>query len=651
MPSPHLPLLPRAPIQPDSPSCSALYPPPPCTPRSAPVSSSSQRCQRLHEQTEQTPASTLRNVTLPIASKACVQPGRTAPLPLLSSPPPSGALSGPSAADVQAGKKIAFVSGLDELMTQYIVQSPLDVCGNVHNSARAMLNEAVCRKTSAGRIVKTIQKDRLSGCQTGLDEWRSMSTKILQMPPNRAIMNIVEVKESMDQFFLISEKLEGGELFDYLLTEQAIPEETCKYIMRQIGTAASLLHANNLVHRDIKPENIMFRHCRKNAKLDHNVGMCSKHYRKLHELALIDFDTCKLLNAPPEVRGGRRRLVGTYGYLAPEVLKHGHYSVVSDLWSIGVILYILMTGISPLPLEAMVGSREALVVLLRAEKYGIDFNVSPLPDFPLARDLCRRLLCFDVEQRCSSTSEMLAHPWLVQEERIPAAPSPPRDTNGEEDARGDEGETGGNEDSEEDSRAMCGDGATEGDSCCKAAGYSAREKVVGTCEQNYNFEQRQQCGHTEETEEMRSQDIQYQECHVRQRCHQQYDEEVGQDKEQCSEQDRKDQTESLPPTQEESTEDTEEPMCPISQQLELPGCRLGPQLISTKTYRASLCPLVCEETLSAQTDCAATQDSQGSSGPCWRCLVRGIDCGAVGGRSPAGSCGGEDSRVTERRCC
>lgn len=76
-----------------------------------------------------------------------------------------------------------------------------------------------------------------------------------------------------------------------------------------------------------------------------------------HELVLIDFDTCRMMEVSPheygEVTGGQRRLVGTYGYLAPEVLRGGDYSVQSDLWSVGVILYILMTVRPPLDAETL----------------------------------------------------------------------------------------------------------------------------------------------------------------------------------------------------------------------------------------------------------------------------------------------------------
>eukprot|EP00922_Rhytidocystis_sp_ex-Travisia-forbesii_P068059 GHVS01101354.1.p1 GENE.GHVS01101354.1~~GHVS01101354.1.p1 ORF type:complete len:991 (-),score=117.35 GHVS01101354.1:852-3824(-) len=443
------PILPISPSSLNLPPLPFPWPRPQMSPR---VAASSANIPSVHHQQAQPPTSSLLASPLTDGSQASRPSGQVPqhssvhnirefpqtpcsppsprPTAVLPSPPPAPAAQLPSNAhkdtdrhQISGPQKMGFVSGFEELSNEYLVRGPLAVCGDINNNSRPMLNEAACRKTLAGRIIKSIQKDRVAGNPAGLDEWRSMSAKIMNIPSHRSLMKIVEVKESPGNFFVISEKLEGGELFDYLLTEPAIPEETCKHMMRQIGKATSILHSNNLVHRDIKPENLMFRYTRNNAQLDHSVGMSSKRYRKLHELALIDFDTCKLLTSPPEVRGGRRRLVGTYGYLAPEVLKHGRYTEMSDLWSIGVILYILMTGIAPLPLEAMVGSRETLAVLLKAEEQGIDFNVPPLSEFPLARDLCQRLLCFDVAHRCSSTAEMLAHPWLFQAPWLPSAPS------------------------------------------------------------------------------------------------------------------------------------------------------------------------------------------------------------------------------------
>ena len=72
-------------------------------------------------------------------------------------------------------------------------------------------------------------------------------------------MRIYAIMESEDFFYIVMEQLAGGELFDFLLTERAVPEEVCKYVMKQILRAIDHLHARDLLHRDVKPENLMFR--------------------------------------------------------------------------------------------------------------------------------------------------------------------------------------------------------------------------------------------------------------------------------------------------------------------------------------------------------------------------------------------------------
>ena len=68
---------------------------------------------------------------------------------------------------------------------------------------------------------------------------------------------------------------------------------------------------------------------------------------------------------------GRRRLVGTYNYMAPELLKGYDYSPASDLWSVGVILYILMTGIPPVPMGAMKSAKSSHEALKKLEAKGV----------------------------------------------------------------------------------------------------------------------------------------------------------------------------------------------------------------------------------------------------------------------------------------
>lgn len=299
-----------------------------------------------------------------------------------------------------------------ELEQLFEIQETLGACAQYRGStSRPELKEGRVRASLTECVIKSIRKDRLPGCTGGVDEWRNVSSYLLNLPYHRNLMRMYAVMECSARFYVVTEKLKGGELFDYFLSEHAVPEETCKYIMVQLGQVIDFLHTNSIIHRDIKPENLMFRfEC---TDLDHTVGLADEAYRRSHELCLIDFDTCKVMDGRPQPKmNSRKRLVGTYGYLAPEILAGGEYSPRSDLWSVGVVLYILMTGIAPLPLDVMVGAKETLEALIRVRQRGIDFDVPPFPDFPLARDLCMKLLEFHPAKRIQSASEMLQHRWL-----------------------------------------------------------------------------------------------------------------------------------------------------------------------------------------------------------------------------------------------
>ncbi|CAE8616360.1 unnamed protein product, partial [Polarella glacialis] len=123
-----------------------------------------------------------------------------------------------------------------------------------------------------------------------------------------------------------------------------VPERECKRIMREILGAVDHIHSKGLIHRDIKPENIMFH----DTSADLSTPKLVQHAKSVK---LIDFDTC--LEYEPQSPKAKH-IVGTMGYIAPEALN-GEYSPASDLWSVGVILYILMTGDMPFEQDSCLG--------------------------------------------------------------------------------------------------------------------------------------------------------------------------------------------------------------------------------------------------------------------------------------------------------
>merc|ERR1711920_1144007 len=167
-----------------------------------------------------------------------------------------------------------------------------------------------------------------------------------------------------------------------------------------MGVAVGHLHKNNLIHRDIKPENIMF-------------DLNPREEASPKTVKLIDFDTCQEWS-PTTPKS--RQFVGTPGYIAPEALM-GQSSPQSDIWSIGVILYILMTGEMPwsslVSLEdGIVGSSDATRMYNTLKAEVLDWDKDPWPEFPQARNLCQQLLAFKTAERLSTVEEALSHPWL-----------------------------------------------------------------------------------------------------------------------------------------------------------------------------------------------------------------------------------------------
>jgi calcium-dependent protein kinase len=141
-------------------------------------------------------------------------------------------------------------------------------------------------------------------------------------------LNIVKYYEAYSDFkniYLIMEYCSGGELFDKIVKEEknGFNESEACIIMNKLFRAVNHCHASGVVHRDIKPENIM-------------VGSDG-------ELKIIDFGLSKLLSHSHTLLNS---VVGTPFYMAPEVID-GNYGSSCDIWSLGVLMYVLLSGYLP----------------------------------------------------------------------------------------------------------------------------------------------------------------------------------------------------------------------------------------------------------------------------------------------------------------
>lgn len=141
-------------------------------------------------------------------------------------------------------------------------------------------------------------------------------------------VRLFEHYESKLCLYLVLECMQGGELFDHIVKKEFLSEVEAANIIKQLAGALSYLHDHGIVHRDIKPENILFESHRKNARVK-----------------LTDFGLAVKITEP-----GTRELTtpcGTPGYVAPEIFQPDAYGVEVDVWSLGVILFILLSGYPP----------------------------------------------------------------------------------------------------------------------------------------------------------------------------------------------------------------------------------------------------------------------------------------------------------------
>ncbi|KAG0475719.1 hypothetical protein HPP92_015405 [Vanilla planifolia] len=199
--------------------------------------------------------------------------------------------------------------------------------------------------------------------------------------------NIVEFKgayEDKHSVHLVMELCAGGELFDRIIAKGHYSERAAASICRAIVNVVNICHFMGVMHRDLKPENFLL------ATKDEGAML------KATDFGLSVF-----------IEEGKvyREIVGSAYYVAPEVLKR-NYGKEADIWSAGVILYILLSGVPPFWAETEKGIFDAIL------QGDIDFESAPWPSISSsAKDLVRKMLTPDPKKRINST-QVLKHPWL-----------------------------------------------------------------------------------------------------------------------------------------------------------------------------------------------------------------------------------------------
>eukprot|EP01041_Mallomonas_annulata_P005571 gene5571-11212_t len=215
--------------------------------------------------------------------------------------------------------------------------------------------------------------------------------KILQTVDHPNIVRLKEVYDSKSQMFIVMEVMYGGELFDRIVHKEHYTEQEAKQAFKHIIAAVGYCHDMDVVHRDLKPENLLYDSVADNAVLK-----------------LADFGLAQLLK-PNEMMYST---CGTPVYVAPEILRSGRggmgYGKEVDMWSVGIILYIILCGFPPFYDEDHVRLFAAI------QKGQFDFP-SPYWDNVSedAKDLIKNLLIVDPSKRLTA-SQTVQHIWVSQ---------------------------------------------------------------------------------------------------------------------------------------------------------------------------------------------------------------------------------------------
>ncbi|KAL6952151.1 calcium,calmodulin-dependent protein kinase [Sarracenia purpurea var. burkii] len=211
--------------------------------------------------------------------------------------------------------------------------------------------------------------------------------KILQLlsgHPN--ILQIYRVFEDENFLHVVTDLCDSADLYDRLTTSvRTFSEADAASVFQQLISAIAHCHRVGVAHRDIKPDNILF--------------------DSRNKLRLADFGSAELFGCSE--RQTMRGVVGTPYYVAPEILSGREYSEKVDVWSAGVILYIMLAGVPPFYGESAAETFEAVMRGNLRFPTKIFRSVSPE-----AKDLLRKMICKDVFRRLSA-EQVLRHPWII----------------------------------------------------------------------------------------------------------------------------------------------------------------------------------------------------------------------------------------------
>eukprot|EP00993_Chasmostoma_nieuportense_P000478 NODE_1440_length_1504_cov_31.545389_g1365_i0.p1 GENE.NODE_1440_length_1504_cov_31.545389_g1365_i0~~NODE_1440_length_1504_cov_31.545389_g1365_i0.p1 ORF type:complete len:473 (+),score=135.13 NODE_1440_length_1504_cov_31.545389_g1365_i0:57-1475(+) len=259
-------------------------------------------------------------------------------------------------------------------------------------------------KTGTDYAVKIVSKAKAG--QSGITSTQS-EVAILRTLDHPNIIRVQDTFDTQSSIYIVLELVLGGELFDKIVQLKHYTEGMTSLLVRNLASTLAYLHSHNIVHRDLKPENLLL----KKQAARTAEGDDIEFQELLTSIKLVDFGFAT------QFTPGKRELTeccGTPNFIAPEILQRGFfkttktgYSEACDIWSAGVLCYILLCGYPPFH----AGSRNQM--FKRICEGRITFHQNTVWDkiSQEAKQLIQAMCCLDVSKRLSA-AEVLLHPWI-----------------------------------------------------------------------------------------------------------------------------------------------------------------------------------------------------------------------------------------------
>uniref|UniRef100_A0A8C1M5W6 non-specific serine/threonine protein kinase n=1 Tax=Cyprinus carpio TaxID=7962 RepID=A0A8C1M5W6_CYPCA len=315
----------------------------------------------------------------------------------------------PSANAHQLFRGFSFVATGVEEESQSPIQSNLNMSGILQQPHRSALqftdvydvkedigvgSYSICKRcvhksTGMDYAVKIISKDRRDPA-----EEVEILLRYGQHP------NIITLKDVFDDgrsVYLVTELMKGGELLDKILRQKFFSEREASAVLHTITKTVEYLHIQGVVHRDLKPSNILY--------VDESGNPES--------IRICDFGFAKQLRAE---NGLLMTPCYTANFVAPEVLKKQGYDAACDIWSLGVLLYTMLTGFTPFA-NGPEDTPEEILARIGSGKFSLSGGYWNSVSFE-AKDLVSKMLHVDPHKRLTA-AQVLRHPWIVNKDQLP----------------------------------------------------------------------------------------------------------------------------------------------------------------------------------------------------------------------------------------